>query len=258
MLHKRTVTNEHLSTGGALILTGLFKKVVIADVLSPDVEPFFATPHAFSSLLLLKGLYYFSLQIYCDFSGYTDIARGVSRLLGIELPENFNQPYLSRNITEFWRRWHISLSTWLRDYLYIPLGGNRGGRLRTYINLLIVMGLGGLWHGAGISYLVWGLGHGALLAVARPFLGRLQSIDFVGFRIARMTLVFVCVSLLWIFFKLPDFHHAWSYLTGMFTPTANPNPTKLFYNLALIYSLPVIVQHFVDLRSLIERRLPAL
>ncbi|HTS19122.1 MAG TPA: MBOAT family O-acyltransferase [Verrucomicrobiae bacterium] len=170
LLRKRIVTNEHLNTGGALILIGLFKKVVIADVLSPDVQPFFTTPHAFSSLLLLKGLYYFSLQIYCDFSGYTDIARGVSRLLGIELPENFNQPYLSRNITEFWRRWHISLSTWLRDYLYIPLGGNRRGRVRTYINLFITMLLGGLWHGANWTFVAWGFLHGLYLAAHKFYL----------------------------------------------------------------------------------------
>ena len=146
--NERVVDNQKFRGGCLLILIGLFKKVVIADSLAPDVTPYFTHPATYSSLVLLKGLYYFSLQIYCDFSGYTDIARGTSRLLGIELPENFNQPYLSQTITEFWRRWHISLSSWLRDYLYIPLGGNRRGRLRTYGNLMLTMVLGGLWHGA--------------------------------------------------------------------------------------------------------------
>jgi D-alanyl-lipoteichoic acid acyltransferase DltB (MBOAT superfamily) len=219
LLHKRTVTNEHLNTGGALILIGLFKKVVIADVLSPDVEPFFAAPHSYSSLLLLKGIYYFSLQIYCDFSGYTDIARGVSRLLGIELPENFNQPYLSRNIAEFWHRWHISLSTWLRDYLYIPLGGNRRGRLRTYINLFITMLLGGLWHGANWTFVAWGFLHGLYLAAHKFYLelcppvapGRSNWLV----NVAKVFVTFHLVALTWIFFRAPNFQAAFSYLMGI-------------------------------------------
>ena len=116
---------------------------------------------------LVVGVFAFALQIYGDFAGYTDIARGTSRLLGIELMVNFNQPYLSRNITNFWRTWHISLSTWLRDYLYIPLGGNRNGKLMTYRNLMITMLLGGLWHGAGWTFVVWGGLHGVYLAVHR-------------------------------------------------------------------------------------------
>jgi alginate O-acetyltransferase complex protein AlgI len=219
LLHKRTVTNEHLSTGGALILIGLFKKIVIADVLSPDVEPFFAAPHAFSSLLLLKGLYYFSLQIYCDFSGYTDIARGVSRLLGIELPENFNQPYLSRNISEFWHRWHISLSTWLRDYLYIPLGGNRRGTFRTYINLFITMLLGGLWHGANWTFVAWGFLHGLYLAAHKFYLElRAPSARDKSNWLLNVVKVFVTfhlVALTWIFFRAPNFSTAFSYLSGI-------------------------------------------
>jgi alginate O-acetyltransferase complex protein AlgI len=244
---------------GKWILTGYFFKLFVANNLN-EMTALMAFP--LSEALQTQDrwllVFLYSYQIYADFFGYSAIAIGLALLFGYRLPVNFNLPYISQSFSEFWTRWHISLSSWLRTYLYIPLGGNRRGRFRTYLNLMIVMGLGGLWHGAGISYLLWGLGHGALLAAERPFLGRLQSINFVAFRIARMTVVFVCVSLLWIFFKLPDFHHAWSYLTGMFTPTTNPNPTKLFYNLALIYSLPVIVQHFVNLRSLIERRLPVL
>ena len=130
----------------------------------------------------------------------------------------------------------------------MPLGGNRRGLWRTYLNLMIVMGLGGLWHGAGFSYLAWGLMHGLLLVLERPLLSRLASIDFAAFRAARMTVVFVCVSMLWIFFKLPNFDHALNYLAGMFVPGTNPNPTKLFYGLALLYSLPVMIQHLGSVR----------
>jgi alginate O-acetyltransferase complex protein AlgI len=175
-------------------------------------------------------------------------------LFGYRLPVNFNLPYASISFSEFWTRWHISLSSWLRTYLYVPLGGNRHGAFRTYLNLMIVMGLGGLWHGAGLSYLMWGLLHGLLLVIERPFIPRLQSIDSIVFRAARISVVFVCVTMLWIFFKLPNFDHAISYLSGMFTPSTNPTPPKLFYNLALLYSLPVMIQHLVS-RSLFERTL---
>jgi alginate O-acetyltransferase complex protein AlgI len=147
-----------------LILLGLFKKVAIADAVAPVASAAFADPDAASWPLLLLGAYAFALQIYGDFAGYTDIARGSARLMGFELPANFEQPYLSRNITEFWRTWHISLSTWLRDYLYVPLGGNRGSRASTYRNLFLVMLIGGLWHGAAWTFVVWGALHGVLLA----------------------------------------------------------------------------------------------
>ena len=157
-----------------LILLGLFKKVAIADAVAPFVNRAFGASDTASGTTLLFGAWAFALQIYGDFSGYTDIARGSSRLLGIELPVNFRQPYLSRTITEFWRRWHVSLSTWLRDYLYIPLGGNRGTFARTCRNLMITMLLGGLWHGASWTFVVWGGIHGALLVVDRV-LGRADA-----------------------------------------------------------------------------------
>ncbi|KAA3659381.1 MAG: MBOAT family protein, partial [Calditrichaeota bacterium] len=141
---KRIVTLEQFQAGCLLILIGLFKKIALADAAAPLVDEVFANPQAQSSIILLKGLYLFSLQIYCDFSGYSSIARGVSKLIGIELSENFQTPYLAANITDFWRRWHITLSRWLRDYLYIPLGGNRIGKTRTYINLMLTMLIGGL------------------------------------------------------------------------------------------------------------------
>jgi alginate O-acetyltransferase complex protein AlgI len=198
-------------------------------------------------------VFLYSYQIYADFFGYSAIAIGLALLFGYRLPVNFNLPYISATFSEFWTRWHMSLSNWLRTYLYVPLGGNRHGTARTYLNLMIVMGLGGLWHGAGVSYLLWGLLHGLFLVAERPLLPWLMHAKLPGLRTMQMGLVFVCVSILWIFFKLPDFDHALAYLGGMFTPSTNPNPTKLFYNLALLYSLPVILQHFVPREGLAER-----
>lgn len=202
-------------------------------------------------------VFLYSYQIYADFFGYSAIAIGLGLLFGYRLPVNFNLPYISASFSEFWTRWHISLSNWLRTYLYIPLGGNRHGPFRTYLNLMVVMGLGGLWHGAGLSYLVWGLLHGVLLVVERPILARLQAIDSRALRALRISVVFACVTMLWIFFKLPNFDHAVSYLSGMFTPGTNPNPTKLFYSLALIYSLPVMIQHLAVWPRLEEKLRPA-
>ena len=175
----RRVTGEQVRAGVQLIFIGLFKKVVVADALAPMADAHFNQPSAFSGASLLLGLYLFAIQIYCDFSGYTDIARGVSKLLGIELAINFRQPYFATSITEFWRRWHISLSSWLRDYLYIPLGGNRGTTVQTYRNLLLTMLLGGLWHGAQLD--LHRLGR-----PARPLSGRSQDDDVAAHRAGRL------------------------------------------------------------------------
>jgi alginate O-acetyltransferase complex protein AlgI len=237
------------------ILTGFFFKLYVANNLNEMTSymdfPLYETLETADRWLLV---FLYSYQIYADFFGYSAIAVGLALLFGYRLPVNFNLPYISASFSEFWTRWHISLSSWLRTYLYVPLGGNRHGTFRTYLNLLIVMGLGGLWHGAGIGYLMWGLLHGLLLVIERPFIMRLQSIDSAVVRAIRIGVVFVCVTMLWIFFKLPNFDHAISYLSGMFIPTANPNPPKLFRDLALLYVLPVIIQHFIS-RSLFERRL---
>ena len=163
----RTIRREQSLEGLWLISWGLFKKVVVADNAARVVNEVFSSDTPSSGLLAIVGIWAFALQIYGDFSGYTDIARGVSKLLGIELMLNFDRPYISRSPAEFWRRWHISLSTWLRDYLYIPLGGNRGTARRTYINLMLVMLLGGLWHGAAWTFVAWGAYHGVLLASHR-------------------------------------------------------------------------------------------
>jgi alginate O-acetyltransferase complex protein AlgI len=196
-------------------------------------------------------LYLYSFQIYSDFFGYTAIAIGLAILFGYRLPINFRLPYLSSSFSEFWTRWHISLSFWLRTYLYIPLGGNRHGRPRTYLNLMVVMALGGLWHGAALGYLVWGVVHGLFLVIERPFLEREQAVYArstalsLTLRGLRVALTFTCVSFAWAFFKFPDFNHASSYLAGIYRMPFAPHlaPMPAFYLLATAYSLPTIAQH---------------
>ncbi len=207
-----------IRAGFTLILFGFAKKVVLGDaLLSPYVEGAFANPAAQSGPELVLGALLFSLQIYTDFSGYSDIARGTSRLLGIELMVNFDQPYLASNITAFWRRWHISLSTWLRDYLYIPLGGNRGGRAQLYRNLMLTMGLGGLWHGASWNFVIWGLLHGVLLAGHRAWRGPRRNAEAGGGigAIAGCVGTNLCVVLAWVFFRASDLPTALAYLAGL-------------------------------------------
>jgi alginate O-acetyltransferase complex protein AlgI len=239
------------------IIIGFFFKLYVANNLNEMTSymdfPLYETLQTQDRWLLV---FLYSYQIYADFFGYSGIAIGLALLFGYRLPINFDLPYASKSFSEFWTRWHISLSNWLRTYLYIPLGGNRHGPLRTYLNLIIVMGLGGLWHGAGVSYLLWGLMHGVLLAAERPLLGFMQSSKSMLFREARKIFVFFCVSMLWIFFKLPDFSHALDFLAGMFVPSTNPNPTKIFANLALLYVLPVLIQH-LGFGTLVERRFSA-
>jgi alginate O-acetyltransferase complex protein AlgI len=193
--------------GGQLILWGLFKKVVIADNVAPIADHVFgAQPRPpLDTTLALLGAYAFAIQIYCDFSGYTDMARGVAKLFGIELMRNFDLPYLADSLRDFWRRWHISLSTWLRDYVYIPLGGGRGSRTRVSFNLLVTMLLGGLWHGASWMFVLWGAYHGALLIVERL----LEPDERVRLgspltRVVRVFVTFHLVCFSWVLFRSPD------------------------------------------------------
>lgn len=167
----RTLSCEALGRGAVLCLLGLIKKVVIADAIGPSVDAIYSSPDP-SRLDIIFATWLFAIQIYCDFSGYTDIARGVAKMLGFGLMRNFAQPYFAADPQEFWRRWHISLSTWLRDYLYIPLGGNRGGGWRTNRNLMATMTLGGLWHGAAWNFVLWGVYQGGLLSLHRALAGR--------------------------------------------------------------------------------------
>lgn len=193
-----------------LIAIGLFKKIVIADTLAPLVNRIYGDPTLFDWKALCLAAIAFGLQIYGDFAGYSSIARGVSRLFGIEMMVNFRQPYLSTSITDFWRRWHISLSTWFRDYLYVPLGGNRGKAHRTSLNLMIVMVVAGLWHGAALGFVFWGFLHGLFLIIDKQFkgsqdLGKLKSfaMNTLGWFITQVSVFFA-----WIFFRNPDFGDA--------------------------------------------------
>ena len=208
-----------------LIAQGIFKKIVIADALAPMVQTGFGNATGAGWVTLLISVYAFALQIYGDFSGYTDVARGAARLLGIDLMRNFEQPYFSRSITEFWRRWHISLSTWLRDYLYVPLGGNRGSSRATARNLMITMVLGGLWHGAAWTFVAWGTLHGLLLAAERPFRHRplIDAEQPLTWRDAPAVLAtFHLVCFAWIFFRASDFANAWDVIGGLLTLRAGP------------------------------------
>ena len=188
-----------------LIVTGLVKKVVISDYISVNfVDRVFDNPEIYSGFMNLMAVYGYSIQIYCDFSGYSDMAIGLAALLGFKLPINFNNPYKSKSITEFWRRWHISLSTWLRDYLYISIGGNRKGKIRTYINLLITMLLGGLWHGAALKFIIWGGIHGLGLAFHKLWLSVVKVKKNLLWSLLSMLLTFHFVAFCWMYFRAID------------------------------------------------------
>jgi len=222
-----TFSQSVFLSGLLVFLIGLFKKVVLADGIQPYVGPVFDAPLD-QSLTLVEawgGAIAYTLQLYFDFSGYSDMAIGLSRMFNIELPLNFNSPYKAANISDFWRRWHMTLSRFLRDYLYIPLGGNRSGRFRRYMNLMATMLLGGLWHGAGWTFVVWGALHGAYLginhawqALTRPF--RLQRlVPRPVRRVAATALTFLCVVVAWVFFRAHDFDSAIRVLGAMFDPS---------------------------------------
>jgi D-alanyl-lipoteichoic acid acyltransferase DltB (MBOAT superfamily) len=212
-----TFDAERASSGLRLMLWGMLKKVVVADGLAAIVDRSYANLAHADSVALLVGAYAFSIQIYCDFSGYTDVARGAARVMGFDLMRNFERPYESTSITEFWRRWHISLSSWFRDYLYIPLGGSRGGALRAARNVMIVFLVSGLWHGAAWSFVVWGALHGVLVvgeAGLNRWLPRRAALAFP--KPLRWFLVFHLVTLAWVFFRAPNLSVAGQYLERLF------------------------------------------
>jgi alginate O-acetyltransferase complex protein AlgI len=214
-----------LHLGAQFFLLGVFKKIAIADRMPLWTDPVFANPEQQNSNSIWLAVLAYSIQIYCDFSGYSDMAVGTAHMLGFKLVQNFNMPYLSANISEFWRRWHISLSTWLRDYLFIPLGGSRGSQLATCRNLLITMTLGGLWHGASWTFVVWGVLHGLVL-IAHRFFQRfcakhswleacLHSAPGTALRILA---TFLTVSICWVFFRAATFEAAATMLWRMVVP----------------------------------------
>jgi len=236
-LHK-TRNRIHLRSGISLILRGLFKKVCVSDLISYVPDLVFKSPDKYSAQEIWLAVFAFTVQIYCDFSGYTDIAIGAARMLGIRLPQNFNMPYQATSIRDFWQRWHITLSTWLRDYLYIPLGGNRGGNV--YRNLFLTMLLGGLWHGASWSFVIWGGIHGGVL-VAYHIVMRFKP-DFPMPRIPAWLLTQFIVVIGWIFFRADSAQTAFNMIGAMLDVTrysglTNKDWTMVLYTVILFYMI---------------------
>ncbi|MCU0362391.1 MAG: MBOAT family protein [Bacteroidales bacterium] len=223
-----------------LISKGLVKKIVISDFIALNlIDRVFASPGSFSGFENLVAIYGYGLQIYCDFSGYTDIAIGIALFFGFRLPINFNSPYKAADIADFWRRWHISLSRWLRDYLYIPLGGNRKGWFRTGINLMITMTLGGLWHGASLRFIIWGALHGAALALTKTF-NYFFGDGYRRNRVLRAFAVFLTfnfVSFSWVFFRAPDFESIRTMagqIASSFVPGSWPEVLKAYSSILML------------------------
>ncbi|WNJ18136.1 MBOAT family protein [Pontibacter sp. G13] len=244
---QRSMSFESGRDGLRLILWGLFKKVVIADTCAIYANEIFQHYGNYSSPILVLGAVYFAFQIYGDFSGYSDIAIGTAKLFGFDLMTNFRYPYFSRDIAEFWRRWHISLSTWFRDYLYIPLGGSRGGLFLTIVNVMIIFVVSGFWHGANWTFIVWGALNG-LYFIPVLIMGRnRQNLDTVdaGRRFPRLSslvqigLTFGLTMIAWVFFRAESLTHAWGYLSQMAAMQLGPIPWKMFEYMPLVALLVV-------------------
>ncbi len=236
--NRRTLNYKQIRQGCWLILLGYYKKVVLADNLAIFVNQIYNSPDEAHGLAIPAATLAFAFQIYGDFSGYSDIARGISKLMGIELMQNFRRPYFAVNPSDFWQRWHISLSTWLRDYLYIPLGGNRGSALRTYVNLSITMLLGGLWHGAAWNFVVWGAFHGLILVVYRifPSLGRAHG--RLGHGVLTIT-YFPLTLFGWMLFRVNELNDLPVLIANTFGPLVLTG--KLCLLTLAIYALPVLL-----------------
>jgi alginate O-acetyltransferase complex protein AlgI len=253
-----------MQLGAHYFLMGLFKKLAIADRMALYADPIFKHPSQFSSQAVWLAVLAYALQIYCDFSGYTDMALGSAHMLGYKLAKNFNMPYLALNVSEFWRRWHISLSSWLRDYLFIPLGGSRGTSGQTNRNLLITMALGGLWHGASWTFVAWGILHGLYLIGHRAVQARGERrprlqwwLGTLPGRGLRMGLTFLAVCVGWVFFRAQTFGIAARMLRSMVTPCDGlpaPLPT-----MALAYIVAAVALcHYLGVRRIWKKTLPRL
>jgi alginate O-acetyltransferase complex protein AlgI len=230
VIRDRKVRIDQIYSGVFRFVIGLSKKIILADSVGNIADSVFALPQGeLSTGFAWLGIFAYSLQIYFDFSGYSDMAIGLGRLMGFEFPQNFNQPYRSQNITEFWRRWHMTLSRWFRDYVYIPLGGNRTGKYRTFINLFIVFFLCGLWHGGAYSFIVWGMYHGILLIIERELLAR-HSFATTGW--LGQALTFLLVMIGWVFFRASSAPIALDYLSIMVNFTSNES---------IIQTIPIII-----------------
>ena len=247
----KPATREMIWGGLWLVMLGLLKKAVFADYIAQYNNIAFGNPAGYSGVELLMAVLGYTMQIYCDFSGYSDMAIGLGAIMGFDLGINFDYPYRSLNVTMFWRRWHISLSLWLRDYVYIGLGGNRKGRLRQLLNLMLTMLVGGLWHGASWNFIVWGAGHGAALCAHKlcmPWLKRVPDTRAVCF--ASWLFTFVLVSFLWIFFRAENFTVAGQVISGVFT-RFNCAYFPVFFKVRWLWCtmmLVIFALHFVPVR----------
>lgn len=259
---------EDFKTGIQMFVIGMFKKMVLADHLGVFVDNVFYAPTAYSSLTVIWATVTYSLQIYFDFSGYSDMAIGISRMLGFRFDNNFNYPYLSKNLTEFWKRWHISLSSWLQEYLYIPLGGNRKGRFKTYINLFLTMLIGGLWHGADWSFVLWGVLHGVGLIIHKMFREwkKILSEDVFEtnkiWEICSIIFTFIYVNFCWIFFRADNIQQGIAILKQIiaFTNGINqPYTWTMFAILLLMISSIMVLKNVRDKKiSAIELHYPVI
>ena len=246
------VSRQDFAAGFYLIFSGLFKKIVISDFISANLVGYiFDDPSKHVGLECLLGIYGYALVIYCDFSGYSDMAIGIAKWCGFRIPPNFLSPYQSVSITEFWRRWHISLSSWLRDYLYIPLGGSRKGRIRTYVNLFITMLLGGFWHGANWNFIIWGGLHGIALSAdkAKLYIASVLNINTANkvLKVLGIFMTFHFVCFCWIYFKassLADANTMIAQLFGNFAAGTWPELFANYHNVVYIMALGFVL-HFI-------------
>jgi D-alanyl-lipoteichoic acid acyltransferase DltB (MBOAT superfamily) len=227
---KRSFSFSQGSSGLKLILWGLLKKMVIADQLAVIVNEVYLSPENFNGWGIILSTFLFGFQIYCDFSGYSDIAIGTARLFGIELMTNFRTPYFSNSFREFWHRWHISLSTWFRDYLYIPLGGNRSGLQKWIRNIIITFTISGLWHGASFTFLIWGFIHGIFL-VAEHFISPVINIKSKLKNFAGFVVTFTFTNLAWLFFRAEN----WNHFTILFENIISPKTVSFNSFLNLLF-----------------------
>jgi len=266
ILSKRSFSFGKATEGIRLFIWGLFKKVVIADALAPSVDLIFSDYTAYPSQILIMGAVFFAFQIYCDFSGYSDIARGLAKLLGLELMVNFNFPYFSRSIAEFWRKWHISLSTWFRDYLYIPLGGSRVGFYKSLRNIFIIFLVSGFWHGANWTFIAWGGIHALLFVPSfiskknRKHLGDIEPSQYYLPKIRDIMYIlytFIIVTIAWVFFRANSIEDAIDYLYHIFQfdfkafTFLNPYDNQILFK-EYFYLIGLIVLEYLFITQLVS------
>lgn len=241
---ERNVGAQSFQDGIQIFVFGLFKKIVLADRLSVFVNQVYATPKVFGSFTVFLAVIAYSFQIYFDFSGYSDMAVGAAKILGFKLPRNFNLPYLAHNVTELWKRWHISLSSWLMEYLYFPLGGSRKGKFRTYLNLVLTMVIGGIWHGANWTYVFWGLLHGLALAVHKIWMALTKSDkkkpSALGSAVS-IVLTFLFTSFCWIFFRAESFENALEIITRILSFSAGLEQPYLWLFVSLVLYFAAVI-----------------